>query len=170
MPYDVVVHAYSSLELRGWLTQPEYAPGTSVSLTAQIMEYSRVLAEGAQVWADITDPAGSYLGANLTADTSGTFGGSFVATIPGVYRVRLRASGTTTARMPFTRELTLTAAVRVGVEPPDVRPDPWCDLVRCLVANPKVFEQFGADAEFVKCLERICRSSHSAAAAERHRV
>ena len=169
VPYDVIVHAYSSLELRGWLTQPDYAPGSSVSLTAQILEYNRVLVEGAQVWADITDPSGSLLGLNLTADTSGTFAGSFIATIPGVYRVRLRASGTTSAKLPFTRELTLTAPIRVGAEPPDVRPDPWCEVVHCLMSNPKALERSG-DAELLKCLEKICRSSYSAAAAERHRV
>jgi len=170
VPYDVIVHAYSSLELRGWLTQPDYAPGSSVSLTAQILEYNRVLVEGAQVWADITDPSGSLLGLNLTADTSGTFAGSFIATIPGVYRVRLRASGTTSAKLPFTRELTLTAPIRVGAEPPDVRPDPWCEVVHCLTSNPKILERFSGDAELLKCLEKICRSSYSAAAAERHRV
>jgi len=169
VPYDVVVHAYSSLELRGWLTQPDYAPGTSVSLTAQIFEYSRVMVEEAKVWADITDPSGSLFGANLTADAAGTFTGSFVAPIPGVYRVRLRAAGTTSAKLPFTRELTLTAAVREGGEPPDVRPDPWCDVLRCLISNPETIKRFGGGAELVKCLETLCRSSHSAAAAERHR-
>ncbi len=170
VPYDVIVHAYSSLELKGWLTQPDYAPGTRVSLHARLVEYSRVMGAGAQVWADVTDPDGATAGVAMPMEGTGEFRGGFVGAVPGVYRARIRAHGTTTSGSPFTREITLTAVFRVRpTTPSDDGRDPWCDLLHCLSLNPTLVERLGPGADdLLKCLGTACRW-HSAADLERRR-
>ncbi len=157
-PCDVVVHAYSSLELKGWLTQPGYTPGSHVSLHARLVEYSRVVETGAQVWAEVTDPGGITFGVAMPKAT-GQFRGGFTATIPGIYRARIRCQGITAGGSPFTREFTLTAVIMVGrAHPSNGGPDPWCELLRCLSGNRKLIERLGEGADdLLKCLGASCR-------------
>lgn len=168
VPYDVLVHAYTSLEQRAWLTQADYVPGSRVALHVRILEYTRVLTAGADVWAEVSGPDGATTGVAMPNGASGEFSGEFVASLPGVYRARIRARGTTTDGSPFTRETTLTAVARLGGEtPPTDGHDPWCDALRCLLRNPKLVERLGDGAtEFLKCLAAGCRG-HTPAELER---
>ena len=169
VPYDVIVHAYSSLELLAWLTQTNYAPGTTVSLRARLVEYTRVMDHDVDMWAEVADPAGATFTAAMNPSADGDFDGGFVGTLPGVYTARIRARGTTSGGALFTRELTLTAVVRVSSDTPQVEPaDPWCDVLRCLLGNPILTRRFGEGfEELLKCLQEECTRPDSAAALER---
>jgi hypothetical protein len=164
LPYDVIVHAYSSLDFAVTLTQDKYAPGAVVSLHARLTEYLVPLLSNVDVWAEVTAPDGS-LSITTLSPAEETFEGQFVAKLPGVYRARVRARGQTSAGSPFTREQTRTALTQAGTPTPP-QEDPWCEALRCLSRNPKLLERFGDDwAELLKCLSRRCR--HSAAELER---
>ena len=39
-PYSLIVHAYSNLRFRAWLTQSGYAPGSQLMLGATLFEYA----------------------------------------------------------------------------------------------------------------------------------
>jgi hypothetical protein len=112
--------------------------------------------------------------------TAGQFAASFDANAVGVYRIRVRAAGTTLGGEPFTREKTLTAAVwRGGDQVTDPRIDPQvivdylrerderlCKLLTCLLrrggAISPEFERrlldLGLDMDSMrKCLAEWCR-------------
>ena len=166
LPYDVIVHAYSSLEMLAWLNQNTYKPGARVALRARVMEYTRPLVQGVSAWADVTAPDGVTSGVALTATADGSFEGRFTAPVPGVYQARIRSQGTTTEGSPFTRELTLTAVVRTrGATPPSGDPDSddrLCELLHCLARHSKLLD---ADA-----LHKCCRKTNPAADHERERA
>jgi hypothetical protein len=95
------------------------------------------------------------------------FEATFVAKLPGVYRVRVRARGQTSSGMPFTRERTRTALTRTGGGTPP-REDHWCEFLRCLSRTPKLLERLGPEwGDLLKCLSHQCR--HNAAELERLR-
>jgi IgA Peptidase M64/von Willebrand factor type A domain len=164
LPYDVIVHAYSTLDFAVALTQNHFAPGATVSLLARLTEYLVPLQSDVDVWAEVTAPDGSLTIVSLSP-TGEAFEASFLASLPGVYRARVRARGLTTHGSPFTREQTRTALTRVsGGTPPGE--DPWCEVLRCLSRNPKLLERLGDDwAELLKCLSHRCR--HTPAELER---
>jgi hypothetical protein len=164
IPYDVIVHAYSSLEFAASLTQDHESPGANVTIHGRLTEYLVPLLSNVDVWAEVTAPDGSLSIVTL-APVEETFEGHFVAKLPGVYRARVRARGQTSAGSPFTREQTRTALTRVGTaEPPGE--DRWCEVLRCLSRDPKLLERLGDGwQDLLKCLSRQCR--HSAAEVER---
>jgi murein tripeptide amidase MpaA len=171
VPYSVVVHARSSLNMAAYLTQASYEPGASLNLRAVLTEIGLPVENRAQVRADVGRPDGTHVTVTLAESEPGVFEGSTVAPLSGVYPVRFRAKGTTLRGFPFTREqLRSGLAWRGGNgEPPRDRPDPggtgtgtdWCDLLRCLLADPGLrrwLERQDIETKGLeKCLEKVCR-------------
>jgi hypothetical protein len=114
LPYDVVVHAYSSLVLAASASQTGYEPGARVHLGATLKEYDAPVEQRASVWAEVTRPDGITSSVTLSEAAPGAFAASFSATSTGLHRVRVRATGETYYGRPFTREQTLTVAVLQG--------------------------------------------------------
>lgn len=114
LPYSLLVHSYSNLSLRASIAQSGYEPGARVTLDASLSDSGIPSSAGARAWAEILRPDGSAVRLDLGSDEPGRFAGSFATTIPGVYRCRVRAAGTSRAGHPFQREQTLTAAVWLG--------------------------------------------------------
>jgi hypothetical protein len=136
------------------------------------------LAHHAQVWAEVTRPDGSVSALGTVEHADAQFSGSFVAAVPGVYRLRVRAQGTSFRGEPFTREKTLTAAVwrggnstggtggsggtgTTGTDPQKV----ICELLTCLLRRNGVvtaaaeerLRALGIDlAAARKCFETLC--------------
>lgn len=164
--YDVIVHAYSSLELVGSLSQSGQQPGSIVDVRARVVEYTRTMTD-VDVWAEVTGPDGATTGVAMALSATDDFAGGFVGVLPGVYRTRIRARGRTTAGTAFTREITLTAVIKIGPDTPPVDGhDPWCDLLRCVSGNPALLARLGDGAEeLLRCWQRTCRH-HSAAEGE----
>jgi hypothetical protein len=122
----------------------------------------------------------------MPEESDGQFTAQFSATRPGVYRVRIRARGTTMGGEAFTREQTLTAAAwRGGNQVPTVPADGGgnsgvvdylrdrdarlCELLTCLLQPngvlsaelEKRLRALGIDVDRVrKCLAGFCRGEH----------
>lgn len=108
LPYSVIVHAYSDIRLRATAQQGGTRPGERVEIDAFLTEYDIPLTS-ADVWADVTWPAGGGT-VRLDLKQSGDhFAGAFAASRPGVYLIRIQAAGRSSEGAPFRRELTLTA-------------------------------------------------------------
>lgn len=114
LPYDVVVHAQSSLAFTAGLTQSSFTPGATATVTARVREYDVPPFSVPQVWAELTRPDGSASTLILAEQEAGRYEGSFPCTDSGVYQVRARARGTTVVGAPFQREQALSAAVYPG--------------------------------------------------------
>ena len=114
LPYDLVVHTYSSLVFKMNVQQKSLEPGAEVKVRASLTEYDVPVERRTNVWAEITDPNGSSTTLALNEEEAGQFAANFIAGLPGVYQVRARAIGTTFNATSFQREGTLTAATFVG--------------------------------------------------------
>lgn len=148
LPYAIVVHAYSTVAFRADADQDGYAPGATVRLRGLVTQ-SGIADHDAAVWGDVTTPSGSSFRVDLQPGAE-DHTGSFVASSPGVYEVRLRARGTTRAGLAFTRERLVTAAAWRGGDRPDdpagnphepsggAAGDHWCELIDCLVESGTV--------------------------------
>ena len=185
LPYSLLVHSYSSHALRAELRQSNHEPGATVAVHAALTRSGMPLEDGS-AWAEITRPDGSTAELPLEAEAPGRHAARFVAELPGVYKVRVRARGRSRLGIPFARERTLTAAVWHGGDrdgDPRQRPGvgegcghgmDLCATLRCLLARggvltpelEKRLQAMGIDPEHLrKCLEIGCRD----AAGERSR-
>ncbi|MDP9235485.1 MAG: tyrosinase family protein [Actinomycetota bacterium] len=167
LPYSLVVHAYSNIQFDARLRQGSLDPGATVVVEALLKRYDVPFPDDATVWAEITAPDVSSVGLDLARIAPGVFAGSFTASLPGVYRVRVRAEGYFESQDRFTREKTLTAATYLG-DQSATRPNDYalCELLRCLTSGAVLtspatekLHELGVDAEALKkCLEEHCRT------------
>jgi hypothetical protein len=119
----------------------------------------------------------------------GQFEAQWDTTLPGVYRLRVRAHGTSRKGYPFTRERALTVAVwRGGDRDAENSAQPggsivgaineqnerWCALLQCLMRadgllSPELERRLraaGFDTDDLrKCFQLYCRSRKTAGAA-----
>ncbi|MGE5246213.1 MAG: LodA/GoxA family CTQ-dependent oxidase [Betaproteobacteria bacterium] len=177
LPYSLVVHTYSNLSLQAHVEQADFGPGAAIALYASLAQSGIPLAGHAQVWADVTRPDGSTTVAGLTEHEAGQHSGSFATTIPGVYRFRVRARGTSFRGEPFTREKTLTAPVWRGgnntggnggtTTPGGGLQTVVCELLDCLLrgeggvsaALEERLRASGIDLGAARrCLEKLCHA------------
>jgi hypothetical protein len=114
LPYSILVHAYSKLSLRASVVQSGFEPGSTVTVDATITEAGVSPLQGTSVWVEVGRPDGPGSRVVLAETEPGRFNGSFLTSMAGVYRCRIRASGRSRAGYPFQREQTLTAAVWRG--------------------------------------------------------
>ena len=176
IPYSLVVHTYSNISLQAHVKQDGFAPGAQIAVFASLAQSGIPLEHAAQVWVDVTRPDGVTTTISMSEFEGGQFAGTMVAPLVGVYRLRVRARGTTVRGEPFTREKTLTAALWRG----DLIPDPHeglvpdsprdgdclCRLLACLLQRDSVISgelekrlrEFGISLEHArKCAEAFCR-------------
>jgi len=169
LPYSIVVHAYSNVSLQASTAQTSHEPGARVQVQASLAQSGIPLTQHAQVWADVTLPNGSTTVLSLASHADGQYSASYLTTLPGVYRFRVRARGVTQRGESFTREKTLTAAVWVGGDRPQ---DPrgghegqLCSVLKCLLERgglitpelEKRLIEAGINVPWIrKCLEGVC--------------
>jgi len=169
LPFSVVVHSYSNLSLRVHSSQSGYEPGATVLLSATIAESGVPLLGNASIWAEVTTPSRHVLHVHLAPSDQGVYGASFIAAEPGIYRSRIRASGTSRRGLPFLREQTLTNAVWIGGNNPSGtgQGDGLCHLLNCLFGQKGVItpqtedtlRRFGIDLNGLrKCLAECAQS------------
>jgi hypothetical protein len=175
LPYSVVVHAYSSVSLRAHAEQSGFEPGARITVAATLAQAGIPITRDAVAWADVTSPDGGAFTLAMPAHGEGPCMGSFAATTPGIYRMRVRARGTTPSGEPFTREKTLTAAAwRGGDRPGSGGPGAtgggmspgFCEILECLLGpdgalGPEAvarLKALGIDvARLRKCMKGACR-------------
>lgn len=181
LPYSLIVHAYSNISLQAHVEQRGFEPGAQILLHASVAQSGIALAHAAHVWAEVTRPDNSSATVSLVEHLDGQFSVQFASTLPGVYRFRIRARGTTQRGEPFTREKTLTAAVwRGGDHSADPgsngqgivdylreRDTHLCELLTCLASVDGVISRElarrlqaqGLDIDHLrKCLHLLCRA------------
>ena len=165
--YNFNVHAYSNLRLRTTLTQSRHEPGATIKIRAVLTEYGVPVERRAQCLTEITRPDNSGASVGMAETEPGIFELDATASLPGVYRFRIVASGKTLRGRPFTREQTLTGAVwRGGDRPPPSggldRGDHecWRELIDCLMQQEGVMgaiRRLGIDINAVRrCLKEHC--------------
>jgi hypothetical protein len=116
--FSVNVHAFSNLRLRARLDQTSMEPGATLSLRAVLTEYGVPVEGRASARAELERPDGTRATLALAETEPGVFEAATPASMQGVYRFRLLASGATMRRRPFTREQLLTGAVLRGGDGP----------------------------------------------------
>lgn len=167
VPYDVVVHCYTSLRFQAQATQIGFDPGATVAVSAGLTEYDVPVDGRAHCWADVTRPDQSTFRVAMTETHPGRFTGVFATDLAGLYTMRVRAVGSTFAGVPFQREQTLSAAVYLGAtDPPQTcgSRSCACELLRCLlrgdVLSRELLERLRAAGmnldELAKCIESYC--------------
>lgn len=118
-PYSVIVHAYSSVSLRCSLRQASREPGAAVWVDAVLTESGIPVAD-AQVRVEVVRPDGVQGRMVLDTRDGAALSGTYATSVPGIYQLRVRASGTTRRGHVIQRERTLTVPVWIGgdTDPP----------------------------------------------------
>lgn len=181
VPYSLVVHTYSNLSLQAHFKQEGYEPGSRIEVFASLAQ-SGIPLQTAQAWVEVTRPNGDVVTMTMSPLEDGQFAGTMVAPLVGVYRLRVRARGTTMRGEPFTREKTLNAPIwrgdlipvpedqgEVAGDPGTTRGDCLCKLLVCLLRREGVIsgelenrlKEFGINLEHArKCAEGFCQCQH----------
>ena len=170
VPYSVSAHTQSDLHLRGSVLQDSMEPGATLTIRAVLTEYGLPVERRASVQATLERPDGTRTLLLLSEIEAGVFETTTAATLAGIYRIQLRATGLTLRGNPFTREQSLTAAVWRGGNgtPPSGGDDPrehdrqLCNLLACLLNSGSVVDYLkrnGIDpGEIAKCIDVFCQS------------
>ena len=164
VPYSVVVHARSSLNMAAFLTQANYEPGTTFHLRVVLTEIGLPVDHRAKVNAVVKRPDGTSVTVPMGETDPGVFEAAAPAPLAGVYPVRFLAKGTTLRGFPFTREQTRTGLAWRGGDdqPPSTEPggNNWCDVLRCLLRDQGILrflkEHHIDVGHFEKC---VCSST-----------
>jgi hypothetical protein len=171
LPYEFVVHTYSSLIFSAHAAQASFEVGAIVRLTVSLLEYEVPIQSQASVWAEIFRPDGATDIVALKLNSVGQFVSTYTLDLPGIFGIRVRARGETMRAMPFERERSLTAVAMPGGDiwsPHDpLKTSDLCELVHCLEETRAVggdlvrkLKDLGIDLPaLLKCLGEHCRSS-----------
>ena len=138
--FQALVHARSDLEMAATVEQDRNTPGARVSVRVRLTQYASIAVDGAKVLTSARFPDGAGHDLWLTELGDGAYEASFVASIAGVYVIRIRAEGRTLRNFAFTREAVRTAVVWRGGDspPPTKHGDGWCGVLRCLLESNAV--------------------------------
>jgi tyrosinase-like protein/VWA domain-containing protein len=167
--YCVTVQSHSNLRMDARLSQTGMVAGSTITIRATLSEYGIPVAHRAFVRADLERPDGTQLTLVLAEIEDGVFDASTTASLDGVYRFHLFATGRTLRGLPFTRERLLTASVFPGGNNPWPTSDPskgsviprLCDLLNCLLdqtALRRFLEERHLDINAIhRCLDQWCK-------------
>lgn len=173
--YSIIAHTWSDVAFTASAHQSGFTPGATVNLVAGLSAAGIPFTANSYVRADVTRPGGTTFTVNLRSQGE-QFTGSFAASVPGDYQIRMRANGLTDRGNAFTRERALSAGVwRGGDTPPRGGPNDigtivdgerarWCAFLKCVLATlsrndplMKRLHELGLDPrDFQKCVELLC--------------
>jgi len=162
--YNVTVSSWSNVRMTARLTQSTFEPGATLKLNVTLSEYGIPVDHRAQVHAVVLRPDGLEFKLALRETAPGSFEADLLASMNGVWRVRVRAEGKTFGGSPFTREQLLSGAIIIGGDHPPQHPDSNEDrlkcLIECLAREPGIqnwLKEKGVDYERLRdCFQR-CR-------------
>jgi hypothetical protein len=167
VPFTLTVQARSAVRLDVTLTRTSRRPGSSARITATLTDAGIPLGHTSMVEARVTRPNGNTFTIRLTEEEDGIFGAVIDTPQAGVYRVLVRAAGTTLRGEPFTREELRTLGVWTRGDAPPEQPGPTqptgldlCHLVGCLLDDRGIerwAKERGIDLERLRaCIKRRC--------------
>jgi hypothetical protein len=171
LPYEFVAHAYSSLTFSAYVTQNSFDINAVVNLTASLQDYDAPFLGTAKVWAEIQLPDGTTDLIPFESRSEEHFATTYSLLLPGVFNIRVHASGETQYGAPFEREKTLTAVAIPGGDiwdPKDPKPSELCELLHCLFEKETInkefmrrFKELGVDLPaLLKCLGKQCHFTY----------
>jgi hypothetical protein len=167
--YSFSVHTYSNVRMVAGLSQNSLQPGAILTLRTNLTEYGLPIERRVDVQAELQQPDNTRTILLLAEIEPGVFETSLVASLQGIYRFRVMASGVTFRGAVFTREQLLTAAVFQGGDHPlptsdtdtRSRDEQLCHLLDCLLKNESVRKflgERGIDAgSLAGCVSRFCQ-------------
>jgi Common central domain of tyrosinase/von Willebrand factor type A domain len=176
--YNLSAHAFSNLRFRAGLLQNSLQPGATLTIRAALSEYGIPLDHRASVYAMMERPDTSQATIGLTEIEPGIFEAATQATMQGVYRFHVIASGVTMRGLPFTREQQLSGAAVIGGDNAPLTGGPstrdadeqLCQLLECLLgpnALGGLLSKQGIDPTAVRaCIERWCKQRLAGPSAE----
>jgi len=176
--YNLSAQAFSNLRLRAQLSQNSLQPGATLTVRAALSEYGVPVDHRASVYATVERPDNSQATIALTEIEPGIFEAATQATIQGVYRFHVMASGATMRGLPFTREQQLSGGVVFGGDnPPPTsgsstrkNDEQLCQLLECLLgphALGRFLSEHNVDPNAVRsCIERWCKQRQAGPSAE----
>ena len=156
LQYTVLIHARSELQMATTVVQSGRTPGAQVTIRVRLSQYENVPVDGARVRARIRYPDGSIPTLWLSPQGEGVYEGSFKASLPGIYTIRITAEGRSLRGAPFTREAVRTAVAWSGGDRPPPRADDesWCEKLECLIEsgtlNVEVLKRLGVDLKRIR--------------------
>jgi hypothetical protein len=168
--YSFSAQAFSNLRMDAKLSQNSLEPGAHITITAALTEYGIPVEHRAGLRAEVELPDQSNVTLTLTEVGPGRFQTDTTATIAGVYRIRVVASGVTMRGIPFTREQLLSATAILGGDNPMPTSGPspkagdeeLCRLIECLLgphAFGNVLKRQEVDPKAVwSCVESWCKN------------
>jgi hypothetical protein len=176
--YNLSAHAFSNLRMQAQVSQNSLQPGATLTVRAALSEYGIPVDHRATAFAEVDRPDNTQATIDLAEIEPGVFQASTQATMQGVYRFHVVASGATMRGLPFTREQQLSAGVVLGGDnpPPTTGPstrgndEHLCQLLECLL-SPNTLGRFlsahNVDANAVRaCIERWCKQRLAGPSAE----
>jgi hypothetical protein len=165
VPFTLTVQARSAVRLDVTLMRTSRRPGSTASLSAMLTDAGIPLGHTAGVEARVTRPDSSVVTIRLSEREEGIFAGVIDTPISGVYRVLVRAAGSTLRGEWFTREELRTLGVWArGDAPPEPPPTPQgpdlCGLIACVLDDrgiERLARERGIDLERIRaCIKRHC--------------
>jgi hypothetical protein len=124
-------------------SQNSLQPGASLTISATLTEYGIPVAHRANARAEVELPDNTRVTLAISEADPGRFQVSTPAILPGVYRIRVVASGVTMRGVPFTREQLLSATAILGGDNPlptsapstKAHDEDLCKLIECLLGS-----------------------------------
>lgn len=123
LPFTLTVHADSSLAMKAKAIQLDHAPGSTVEISAELLDSGIPLAGLAVVKAEVTAPDGAVQTLMLHEASPGIHRATLALPLPGQYALLIKGEGHTLGGKPFKREQLRSAAVWVDRKVP---PKPCC--------------------------------------------
>ena len=168
--YNLNVHTTASLRMRGRLIQDSNEPGAILTTRAVLTEYGLPVENRATVQAELKRPDTTTTPLSLDEVEPGVSEADTLASMAGIHRFQILATGRTLRNRPFTREQIVTGAVWPGGDDPfaTVDDDPrerdarLCRLPECLLTHQgarRALEERGVDVEHVRrCVRSYCEA------------
>jgi hypothetical protein len=167
--YSLTAQANSNLRMHAAVAQSGFQPGATLTLRSALSEYGVPVDHRASVRAELERPDNSRTTLTVPEIEPGSFEASTIASIQGVYRFRMVASGVTMHGLPFTREQLLSSAVVPGGDNPPPTSGPstrdrdkqLCELLECLLRPEilgRLMTEHHIDSNVLRgCIERWCK-------------
>jgi hypothetical protein len=141
--YSLSVHSLSSLRMDARVIQSSNEPGAMMTIRAILTEYGLPVHRRATARVEIERPDRTQATLVLNEIEPGVFETQTMASLSGVYPMRVLANGATLRGKFFTREQLLTGAVwkqgdnlpPTGGADPRTRDEQFCRLLECLFGS-----------------------------------
>jgi hypothetical protein len=165
--YSFSAQSFTNLRMNARLSQNSLQPGANLTISATLTEYGIPVARRGGVRAELERPDNTRETLSLSEVDPGHFEVNTTAIVPGVYRIRVVASGVTMRGVPFTREQLRSATAILGGDGPMPTSGPTtkahdeelCRLIECLLGPfGPLLSKHNVDPKAVRsCVEAWCK-------------